>query len=99
MKKTPGDSYDLDDKEEFDSEREILKGKQNGYRRSGPQVQASQIFKYTQCQYQLKDKKSLEKHKKGIKNFKLCVKNVEKFSRKIWILNFIQLMSTEYKIS
>ena len=40
MKKTPGDSYDLEDEEELDSEREILKGKQNGYRRSGLQVQA-----------------------------------------------------------
>ena len=64
VKKTPGDSYDLEDEEELDSEREILKGKQNGYRRSGPQVQASQIFKCTQYQYQLKDKNSLEEHEK-----------------------------------
>ena len=39
VKKTPGDMYDRQDEEEFDSEKEVLHGKHKGFRRNGPQVQ------------------------------------------------------------
>ena len=43
MKKTPGDLYDFEDVEEFDSETELLKGKQSGFKRTGPQVRFSNV--------------------------------------------------------
>ena len=62
MKKTPGDKYDIEDEVELDSEREIFNSKHTGFRRNGPQVQPTQIFKCPKCAYSLKDNTSLEKH-------------------------------------
>ena len=71
MKKTPGDFYDFEDVEEFDSETELLKGKQSGFKRTGPQVQASEVFKCSECNYQLPNKKSLEEHMKRHQDLKI----------------------------
>ena len=74
------DNYDKEDEIELDSEKELLKRKQGGVRRSGPQVQSIQIFTCPKCGFELKDKESFEKHVKQHKNFgKSCHKCGETF--------------------
>ena len=64
VKKTSSDSYDKQDEEELDSERDIIRGKQNGFRRNNPQNNSTQVFSCNECEYLPKDKKSLDEHKK-----------------------------------
>ena len=62
IRKSSRDDYDEEDEIELDSERVILKGKNSGYRRSGPQTEAAKKMKCQECEYEVKDKVSLEKH-------------------------------------
>ena len=81
IKKTQGDeTYDKGDEVELDSERVLLQGKQNGFRRGGPQVKSAQVFKCTKCPYSLKDKASLDEHIKNHEKLKFyCTKCGEKY--------------------
>ena len=82
IQKSPGDKYDVDDEVELDSEREILKGKQSGFRRNGPQLQPTQIFKCPKCDNSLKDKIALEKHLESHKTIEIKCKTCgERFDK------------------
>ena len=62
VKKSPGDIYDRQDEEEFDSEQQIFQGKHKGFRRTGPQVQPIQIFDCTECEHSTSNKIKLDEH-------------------------------------
>ena len=79
-KSSQGDIYDKEDESELESEKELLKGKQRGFRREGPQVQSVQIFSCDVCGVQLKDKTQLDIHSKCHENIiKKCMKCPETF--------------------
>ena len=61
---SPRDIYDKEDEIELDSEKELLLGKQNGFRREGPQVQSVQFFPCQVCGSKLKDLPQLNIHLK-----------------------------------
>ena len=61
-KRNTGDNYDHEDEIELDSERELLKGKQNGFKRVGPQSQSEQFFNCHVCSFQFKNRDFLDKH-------------------------------------
>ena len=75
--KSPGDKYDNKDVVELDSEQEILKGKTLGFRRDGPQVQSTEIFKCPECGVSLKDKIRLEEHVKRHKDLRMKCKKCD----------------------
>ena len=80
VKKTPGDMYDRQDEEEFNSEKEVLHGKHKGFRRNGPQVQPTQMFDCTECEHSTTDKKKLDEHVKRHKELQIkCRKCGEVF--------------------
>ena len=54
-KQSPRDHYDKEEEIELDSEKELLLGKQSGFRREGPQVQSVQSFPCHVCGSKLKD--------------------------------------------
>ena len=79
-KQSPGDIYDNEDVIELDSEKELLKGKQSGLRREGPQVQSVQTFPCTVCGFKLNDQTQLNNHLKSHQDFrKICKKCGETF--------------------
>ena len=47
-KKTQGDVNDKEDNDDLDSEKEIVWGKNNGFRRNSPQSNSSQVFTFQQ---------------------------------------------------
>ena len=80
VKKTPGDKYDNQDEVEFDSEKEIFRGKQNGFRRNSPQVNSTPVIICKECDFSLKDKRSLDEHMKRHMEFQMkCRKCGEPF--------------------
>ena len=74
-KRNTGDNYDHEDEIELDSERELLKGKQNGFKRVGPQSQSEQSFNCHVCSFQFKNRDILDKHiKQHEDQKKQCIK-------------------------
>ena len=61
-RRTTGDNYDKEDEIELDSERDLIRGKQQGFRRVGPQVQSEKSLNCTKCGFQFKTRDSLERH-------------------------------------
>ena len=59
---TTGDNYDKEDEIELDSERDLIRGKQQGFRRVSPQVQSEKSLNCTKCGFQFKTRDSFERH-------------------------------------
>ena len=78
---SPRDIYDKEDEIELDSEKELLLGKQSGFRREGPQVQSVQFFPCQVCGSKLKDLPQLnihlKIHDKPIKRCNKCGKTYD----------------------
>ena len=86
--KSPGDDYDQLDEVELDSEKELIRAKQSGFRRSSPMNQATQMFTCTECNSTLKDKISLEEHLKNHKKSQLKCPMCEKLFKEEGDLKF-----------
>ena len=64
------DDYDEEDKSELDSERALLKGKESGFRRDGPQAQSVKLFPCSECGQKLKDQYNLDLHTRRHQNLR-----------------------------